>query len=143
MRVFLAVVFLVALGAALRRATEARLRPALALAAFGFAVLTGCELLFVWDRMNTVFKFHFETWLLFSLAGALAWETFRSSRSRAWRIATLLAGLAALFTTVTALAGFLRLDRGGWPRGNSRRHGVPREARSRRPREPSSGSTRT
>jgi YYY domain-containing protein len=115
-RLFTALVFLVALGAALRRATEARLRPALALTAFGLAVLTGCELVFVWDRMNTVFKFHFETWLLFSLAGALAWETFLSSRSRAWRLATALAGLAALFTTVTAFAGFLRLDRGGWPR---------------------------
>ena len=115
-RLFLALVFLVALGAALRRATEARLRPALALAAFGFAVLTGCELVFVWDRMNTVFKFHFETWLLFSVAGALAWETFLSSKSRAWRLATALAGLAALFTTVSAFAGFLRLDRGGWPR---------------------------
>ena len=115
-RLFLALVFLVALGAALRRTTEARLRPALALAAFGFAVLAGCEFVFVWDRMNTVFKFHFETWLLFSLAGTLAWETLLSSRSRAWRAATVLAGLAALFTTVTALAGFLRLDRGGWPR---------------------------
>src|ERR1019366_9020132 len=50
-----------------------RLRPALALVALGFAVLTGCELVFVWDRMNTIFKFHFETWLLFSVPGALAW----------------------------------------------------------------------
>ncbi|MFI5120819.1 MAG: DUF2298 domain-containing protein [Thermoanaerobaculia bacterium] len=116
-RLFTALVFLVALGAALRRTTEARLRPALALTAFGFAVLTGCEFVFVWDRMNTVFKFHFETWLLFSLAGALAWETFCSSRSRAWRVATAFAGFAALFTTVTAFAGFLRLDRGGWPKG--------------------------
>ena len=114
--VFTAVAGLVALGAALRRPTDARLRPALALAAFGFAVLTGCELFFVWDRMNTVFKFHFETWLLFSLAGALAWEVFLSSKSLAWRLAIALTGFAALFTTVTALSGFLRLDRGGWPR---------------------------
>src|SRR5271169_5213818 len=116
-RVFTALVFLLALGAALRRVTESRLRPALALTAFGFAVLTGCEFVFVWDRMNTVFKFHFETWLLFSLAGALAWETFRSSKSRAWRFAIAVTGLAALFTAVTAFAGFLRLDRGGWPKG--------------------------
>ena len=115
-RLFTGLAFLVALGAALRRATQERLRPALALVAFGFAVLTGCELVFVWDRMNTIFKFHFETWLLFSLAGAIAWETLRLSRSRAWRVATALGGLAALFTTVTAFAGFLRLDRGGWPR---------------------------
>ena len=114
---FTAVAFLVALGAALRRATDDRLRPALALAAFGFAILTGCELVYVWDRMNTIFKFHFETWLLFSLAGALAWESFRASKSFAWRAAIVLTGCAALYTSVTAFTGFLRLDRGGWPRG--------------------------
>ncbi len=113
---FTAVAFLVTLLAALRRPTDDRLRPALALTAFGFAILTGCEVIYVWDRMNTIFKFHFETWLLFSLAGALAWETFRASKSIAWRAAIVLAGFAALYTTVTAFAGFLRLDRGGWPR---------------------------
>ncbi len=115
--VFTAIAFLVALFAAFRRATDDRLRPALALTALGFAILTGCELIYVWDRMNTIFKFHFETWLLFSLAGALAWETFRASKSFAWRAAIVLTGCAALFTSVTAFAGFLRLDRGGWPRG--------------------------
>src|ERR1019366_9213619 len=88
----------------LGRAGRAFLIPAaVALAAFGFAVLTGCELVFVWDRMNTVFKFHFETWLLFSLAGALAWEAFLSSKSLAWRLAVGVTGFAALFTTVTPL----------------------------------------
>ncbi|MCM3875698.1 MAG: DUF2298 domain-containing protein [Thermoanaerobaculia bacterium] len=114
---FTAVAFLVAVFAALRRATDDRLRPALALAAFGFAILTGCEVVYVWDRMNTIFKFHFETWLLFSLAGALAWETFRASKNLAWRVAIVLTGCAALFTSATAFAGFRRLDRGGWPRG--------------------------
>jgi YYY domain-containing protein len=114
---FTAVAFLLVLFAALRRGTDDRLRPALAIAAFGFAILTGCELVYVWDRMNTIFKFHFETWLLFSLAGAVAWETFRASKSFAWRAAIVLTGCAALYTTVTAFAGFLRLDRGGWPKG--------------------------
>ena len=114
---FTAAAFLVAVFAALRRATDDRLRPALALAAFGFAILTGCEVVYVWDRMNTIFKFHFETWLLFSVAGALAWETFRASRNLAWRVAIVLTGCAALYTSVTAFAGFLRLDRGGWPKG--------------------------
>jgi YYY domain-containing protein len=114
---FTGLAFLVALFAAVRRSTDDRLRPALALAAFGFAVLTGCEVVYVWDRMNTIFKFHFETWLLFSLAGALAWETFRASKSAAWRAAIVLTGCAALYTNVTAFAGFLRLDRGGWPKG--------------------------
>ncbi len=111
--VFTAIAFLVAFFAAVRRDTAERLRPALALTAFGFAILTGCELVFVWDRMNTIFKFHFETWLLFSLAGALAWESFRASRSRLWRAAVFITGCAALYTTVTAFAGFLRQDRGG------------------------------
>ena len=115
-RVFTAIAFLVALGAALRGPTEARLRPALALVALGFAILTGAEIVYVWDRMNTIFKFHLETWLLFSVAGALAWETLRRSRSSAWRIAVAVTGLAALYTLVTAFAGFLRTDRGGWPR---------------------------
>ncbi|MEO8585333.1 MAG: DUF2298 domain-containing protein [Acidobacteriota bacterium] len=114
---FTGIAFLVALGAALRRATDDRLRPALALVAFGFAILTGCEVVYVWDRMNTIFKFHFETWLLFSLAGALAWETFRASKNVLWRVAIVLTGCAALYTTVTAFTGFLRLDRGGWPKG--------------------------
>ena len=64
---------------------EARLRPALALVAFGFAVLTGCELVFVWDRMNTIFKFHFETWLLFSLAGRSHGDASRLEEPRVAR----------------------------------------------------------
>ena len=114
---FTAIAFLAAIFAALRRATEDRLRPALALTAFGFAILTGCELVYVWDRMNTIFKFHFETWLLFSLAGALAWETFRASRSFLWRAAIALTGCAALFTTFTAFTGYQRHDHGRWPKG--------------------------
>ena len=67
--------------------------------------------------MNTVFKFHFETWLLFSLAGAIAWETFRSSKSRAVaRRDRPRRRRRRSSRTVTAFAGFLRLDRGGWPR---------------------------
>jgi YYY domain-containing protein len=108
---------LVGLWAALRRGTEPRHRLPLALAAFGFAILTGCEVVYVWDRMNTVFKFHLETWFLLALAGAVAWEALRASPSRAWKAAVAVAGLAAGFTAVTAAAGFFRLDRGGWPRG--------------------------
>ncbi|MBU1233111.1 MAG: glycosyltransferase family 39 protein, partial [Proteobacteria bacterium] len=37
----------------------------------GLLVLVGCEFFTLWDRMNTIFKFHFEVWILFSLASAL------------------------------------------------------------------------
>jgi YYY domain-containing protein len=37
----------------------------------GLLVLIGCELFTLYDRMNTVFKFHFEVWILFSLASSL------------------------------------------------------------------------
>ncbi|MGW8161336.1 MAG: DUF2298 domain-containing protein, partial [Desulfobulbales bacterium] len=37
----------------------------------GLLVLIGCDLFTLGDRMNTVFKFHFEVWILFSLAASL------------------------------------------------------------------------
>ncbi|OYW05333.1 MAG: hypothetical protein B7Z61_06545, partial [Acidobacteria bacterium 37-71-11] len=45
---------------ALHRATPERHRHPLVLATFAFALVAGCEFVFVWDRMNTVFKFYLE-----------------------------------------------------------------------------------
>ncbi len=112
---FTAIACLVGVAASLSAATAPRFRAAAALATYGLAVLTGCELVYVWDRMNTVFKFHLETWLLFSLAGAAALAALAASRSRAWRIAVGLTGAASLFTALTAVPGYLRMDRGGRP----------------------------
>jgi YYY domain-containing protein len=114
---FTGIAALVGLAASLRRGTAARWRLAAILATFGLLVLTGCEVVFVWDRMNTVFKFHFETWLLFALAGAVALSALVSAGGAAWRTAVAVTGAAALFTAATAVPAFLRKDRGNWPRG--------------------------
>ncbi|MBK6405212.1 MAG: hypothetical protein IPF66_09325 [Holophagales bacterium] len=64
-------------------------RSAPALAAFAFLVLGGCELVYVWDRMNTVFKFGLEATLLLAVAGAAAVDQLvsRSRQPRAARLA--------------------------------------------------------
>ena len=108
---------LVALAASLRRSVPARARVAASLVAAGLAILTGCEVVYVWDRMNTVFKFHLETWFLFAVAGAIAWAALRAAGWWAWKAAVAVTGAASLFTLATAVPGFLRLDRGGWPKG--------------------------
>src|SRR5439155_23612419 len=57
------------------------------LCAAGLAILIGTELIYLSDafasRMNTVFKFHYNAWLLLALAGALfAWATLRNAPAR-------------------------------------------------------------
>ena len=115
---------LAALGLAL--AFSRRLPPseriAPALAAFAFLILGGCELIWVWDRMNTVFKFGLDVTLLLSVAGAAALEAllrpapWRSPIRTLWRVGATLAGLAALATSVLAVAGHLRTHRVETPR---------------------------
>jgi YYY domain-containing protein len=114
---FTGIACLVGLAASLARGTSPRWRLAAILATFGLATLTGCEIVYVWDRMNTVFKFHLETWFLFALAGAVALEALVSSGGTAWKAAVAATGAVAAFTVVTAVPGYLRLDRGSWPRG--------------------------
>lgn len=71
-RAFLAALFLLALQILLARDTERRWRTPVAFAAFAFAVTAGCDLVFVWDRMNTIFKFYLEAWFMLSIASAVA-----------------------------------------------------------------------
>jgi YYY domain-containing protein len=40
------------------------------LATYAFTIIAGCEVVFVWDRMNTIFKFHLDAWLILSVAAA-------------------------------------------------------------------------
>ena len=98
-------------------------RSAPALAAFAFLVLGGCELVYVWDRMNTVFKFGLEATLLLAVAGAAAVDQL-VSRSRqpraarlAWRAATGIVALAAFATSALAFVGHVRTRRVETPRG--------------------------
>ncbi len=105
-----------ALGLALafsrRLAPSERMAPALA--AYAFLILGGCELVWVWDRMNTVFKFGLDATLLLAVAGAAALDAliapapWRRPARTLWRLGAALAGLAALATAVLAVGGRLR-----------------------------------
>ncbi|MGH9364491.1 MAG: DUF2298 domain-containing protein [Thermoanaerobaculia bacterium] len=101
------------LWAAFALAETAEDRLAFAFAGTAFFLVAFASHIFIYDRMNTVFKLFFEAWLLFSVATAAlafgpserrgAWET--------WPIAfrAMAVGLFALaaFTTVTGARGYL------------------------------------
>ena len=103
-----------------RLPAEARIAPALA--AYAFLILGGCELVWVWDRMNTVFKFGLDATILLAVAGAaavdalLARTSWRSPARSLWRFGATFAGLAALATSALAIAGHLRTRRVETPR---------------------------
>ncbi len=96
-------------------------RAAPALAAFAFLILAGSEFFFVWDRMNTVFKFGLDVTMLLAVVGAAALEKLVSGQwsvaRGAWRAAAALVSLAAFATSVLAVAGHVRTRRVETPRG--------------------------
>jgi len=122
-RAFLAGLALVSLALALGRGLPAPERTAPGLLAAAFGLLLACELAFVWDRMNTVFKFGLDATLLLAVGGAAALDAllsgpFRKRPLRAAALAlTLLAGIAAFATSGLALAGHLATRRVETPRG--------------------------
>lgn len=122
-RAFLAGLALLALALAFGRGLPARERTAPALAAAGFLVLLACEVVFVWDRMNTVFKLGLDATLFLAVAGAAALDGLLARRSvpgpaRAARRALAgVAGAAALATSALALGGHLSTRRVVTPRG--------------------------
>ena len=117
-RGFTALAGAAAAWAALRRGAGREERVAAALLAFGFAVLTGCEVVYVWDRMNTIFKFHLEVWFLFAVAGAIAVRLLFASGGILWKAVAAITFAASLFTAFTAVPGYLRNSpREDWPVG--------------------------
>jgi len=98
---------------ALHRRTPEPRRLALVLAAFSWALIAGCEFVFVWDRMNTVFKFYLEAWFLLSIASSVVlWELFRPGGARggartAWRAAAAAVAAVAAFTSLSGAWGLV------------------------------------
>jgi YYY domain-containing protein len=121
-RTALVVAALLATLLALRPELTARDRTASVLLAFACFVTAGTDVVHVWDRMNTVFKFYLDAWLLFAAAAALAlpslWRGLLPGGPlrTAWRIAALGLGAAACFTGLTGVAASFGIQRVPTPR---------------------------
>lgn len=121
-RIGLALLAVVALHLALQRSLSSLHRRIAILFSFAFFVTAGVDVLHVWDRMNTVFKFYLESWFLFAAAGAAA--TFELWRGviqsallrRLWQTCLVLLIAAGLFTAATITAGVLSTNRVRTPR---------------------------
>ncbi|HPC81967.1 MAG TPA: DUF2298 domain-containing protein [Thermoanaerobaculaceae bacterium] len=103
----LAAILLAVLLAGMRDASPASRLP-LALAAMAVGLVLGCEFVFVWDRMNTIFKFYLDAWLLVTVAAAgLLPRVFAAGGwgGRMWRLAVGAACTVAAFTAVTGAWG--------------------------------------
>ncbi|MFI5179805.1 MAG: DUF2298 domain-containing protein [Thermoanaerobaculia bacterium] len=119
-RTFAVVLFAIGLIVSLRRATKEEDRLPAALMAFCAAVWAGCETVFVWDRMNTLFKFYLETWVLLSIACAAVLARLFSGTEepgrRTRKVFVLAAGSLAAITAVAATIGALSINRVDGPR---------------------------
>jgi uncharacterized membrane protein len=74
----------------------------------GALLLVGPEWLYLRDnfgwRMNTIFKFYFQTWALWALAGAFGlWHIFQHARAPGRRLAGLIVSLAVAVSLVYTL----------------------------------------
>ena len=103
--------FLFALYLALHRRTPERYRLALALATFALGLVAGCEFVFVWDRMNTLFKFYLEAWFLLGLSTTIVLgELLRppakaGTATRLWRVVSIAAITVGFFTSLSGAYG--------------------------------------
>jgi DNA-binding beta-propeller fold protein YncE len=82
---------------------------ALLVAAAG-AIGVVTEIVFVWDRMNTIFKYYFQMWLLLGCgASLLACAAVQNAKHR-WKLVMPLAAVmtAAALTSLTAVIGYVR-----------------------------------
>ena len=125
-RAFLAGAALLALALAFGRGLPPARRAGPAVAAAALAILALCEMVFLWDRMNTVFKLGLDATLLLAVGGAAALDALlvRPAPRHGARPARLIAaglaafaGLAALATSLLALGGHLSTRRVETPRG--------------------------
>ncbi len=122
LRIGLAVLAVLAFVIALQRRLTSSQRIATVMLSFAFAIIAGTDFVYVWDRMNTIFKFYLEAWFLLSAASAAAvvdcWQgVIRSSRWRhAWQLGLIAVLCLALFTAGTDVWAVVHTDRVPTPR---------------------------
>jgi YYY domain-containing protein len=116
-RSFLTALFVLALANLLSPGLERRWRIPVAMAAFAFAVTAGTDVVYVWDRMNTIFKFYLESWFLLAIAAAVAtsavWQhgLGLGPLRRLWQAGLVLLVGVGLFTATTAIWAVIHTDR--------------------------------
>ena len=116
-RSFALILFLLALQVLLAPRTPTRWRIPVALASFALAVAAGCEFVFVWDRMNTIFKFYLEAWFMLATAAAVATGALWTGElrlgwlRRPWQLGMVVLIAIGLFTAGTDTYGVIRTNR--------------------------------
>ncbi len=112
-RATLIALFLLTLSTLLAPHTPTQWRIPLALTAFAFAVTAGTDVVYVWDRMNTIFKFYLESWFLMSIAAAaMVRALWRGGwLHQLWRVGLVLLIGIGVFTAVTGTYGVIHTDR--------------------------------
>ncbi len=122
LRIALGALALLAFYCAIEPCLTMNLRIAATFYAFAFAITAGADVIHVWDRMNTIFKFYLESWFMFSIGSAAAvaaiWRRTQSSGwlHHVWRAGVVLLVLISTFTGVTAMRGVILTRRVQTPR---------------------------
>lgn len=117
LRLGLAVLAVLAFSVAVQGMLSSTQRVAVTMLAFAFAVTAGTDVVFVWDRMNTIFKFYLEAWLLFSAAcAAAAIELWRGLIRRpllrhAWQAGLMVLLALSAWTAGSGVWAVVRTDR--------------------------------
>lgn len=117
LRVGLAILAVLAFSVAVQGALTSTQRVAVSMLAFAFAVTAGTDMVFVWDRMNTIFKFYLEAWFLFSAACAAAavelWHGLirRAALRHVWQLGLLVLLAIGAFTAGSGVWAVVNTDR--------------------------------
>jgi YYY domain-containing protein len=122
LRIGLALLAVLSFYVALQRPLTSSQRVATIMLSFAFAITAGTDVVFVWDRMNTIFKFYLEAWFMFAAASAAAvvdlWQgSIRSPvLRRTWQIGVVALLALSLFTAGTGVWAVANTNRVQTPR---------------------------